>query len=198
MWLVEHGDAAVVAASIHDPEQFEIVFERYHRTIWAYVARLAGRERADELAGDVFVAAFAHRDRYDPSKGSVSSWLYGIASNKLRTRLRTDGRAARAFERAIAGEPSSIWPIDIALEALVGRERLVDSLHALALLSAADREIIALFAWERLSYDAIAAALEIEIGTVRSRLSRARRRLRELMGPSGEEWVTSACDERGR
>jgi RNA polymerase sigma factor (sigma-70 family) len=69
---------------------------------------------------------------------------------------------------------------------IVSKERLDVVLRALARLSTADREIIVLVAWEHLSYEDVAHAMKIELGTVRSRLSRARARLRELVAESGE------------
>jgi RNA polymerase sigma factor (sigma-70 family) len=183
--LVPVGDAAVVRASLEQPEQFEAVFEQHHQAIWRYLARLGGRERADELAGEVFLVAFTRRGSYDPQLGSVRSWLYGIASNLLHTRLRSDGRRRRAFERAASQQVAAVSPegIDVAL---LSRERLEAVLRALARLSTADREIILLVAWEHLSYEEVAAVMNLELGTVRSRLARARGRLKELTSGSGE------------
>lgn len=99
---MEPDDAAVLCASVARPELFEAIFDRYHRRIWAYLARRGGRDRADELAGDVFVTAFADRAGYDPARGSVAAWLYGIAGHRLHTSFRSDARAARALRRAAA------------------------------------------------------------------------------------------------
>ncbi len=74
-------DAAVMRASCDDPDRFEAIFSRYHRVIWTYIGRSAGRDLADDLTGDVFTTAFARRAAYDPARGEVLSWLYGIASN---------------------------------------------------------------------------------------------------------------------
>lgn len=182
---VEAEDAALLSASVARPELFEAIFDRHHFRVWAYLARRAGRDRADEIAGDVFVAAFAQRGRYDPSRGSVSAWLYGIASHRLRSQFRSDTRATRAFRRAAAQQVAEVGP-DVAGDAEDHRAALDRVVAALAKLPAGDREVITLYAWERLSYEEIAAALGIEIGTVRSRLSRARARLRELVPSSGE------------
>ena len=183
---VEAQDAALLCASVTRPEVFEAIFDRYHQRVWAYLARRGGRERADELAGDVFVTAFAQRARYDLSRGSVSAWLFGIASNRLHTRFRTDARAARALRRAAAEQGAAVvWPHGTD-DALDHQARLGRVGAALARMPVADREVITLFAWERLSYEEIAGVLDIEVGTVRSRLSRARARLRELLLASGE------------
>jgi RNA polymerase sigma factor (sigma-70 family) len=184
---VEPGDADVVRASVAQPELFETIFGRHHARIWAFLARRGGREWADEVAGDVFVSAFAQRARYEPARGSVVAWLYGIAINLTRSRFRRETRASRALARVAAREAVGIWPIDDAVEALCGRQELVRVQEALAQLPGRDRELIVLVAWEGLSYAEIAAVLGMELGTVRSRLSRARRRLRELAGTDGEE-----------
>jgi len=183
---VEPDDAAIIRMSLAQPELFEVIFRRHHRRIWAYLARSGGRESADELAGDVFVAAFSQRDRYDPDRGSAVTWLYGIATNVARTRLRRQARASRAFAR-VAGQAtpagSTFDDTDAALDGVQALRRVQ---AALAALPDHDREVIVLVAWEGLTYAEIADALDMELGTVRSRLSRARHRLRRLAGLPGE------------
>lgn len=179
-------DAEVVRASVADPQRFEAIFDRHHTRIWRYLARAAGPTVADDLAADVFVAAFAARDRYDDERGSVLTWLYAIATNRLRGRQRRAGRELRAVAR-VAGEAAPADDGEAAVDAALDEgRRLQQVLVALDALADADREILVLAAWESLSYAEIAAVLGIEVGTVRSRLSRARGRLRERLGPSGE------------
>lgn len=189
-----HDDAAIVSASLGDPQRFAAIFDRHHHRIWRYLARLGGRECADELAGDVFVAAFAGRDRFDPERGTVQAWLYGIASNRFRTRGRRHARAFRAITRLAALQPPAESATDDVVDALTSATTYARVRAAMEELSDADREIIVLFAWEELSYEAIAGVLGVEVGTVRSRLSRARARLRELAGLNGE----SSDDHRAR
>jgi RNA polymerase sigma factor (sigma-70 family) len=177
---MEPDDAAVIRASVAQPELFEMIFSRHHRRIWAYLARSCGRERADELTGDVFVAAFSRRDRYDAGRGSVVSWLYGIAINLARQRFRQRGRASRALARAAGQGALAGSPFDDAEAALDGQQALARVRAAMDALPDRDRELIALVAWEGLRYEEIADVLGVKLGTVRSRLSRARRRLRDL------------------
>jgi RNA polymerase sigma factor (sigma-70 family) len=178
---VEADDAAVVV----DPGRFGELFDRYHASIWAFLARTAGREAADELTGDVFVAAFTSRHRYDPARGTVRAWLYGIAMNLQRTRWRTGQREARALERVASGGPAPTSPMDVADDVLDGRRQLVQVREALAHLSEAHREVLILSVWEELSYDEIASAVGVEVGTVRSRLARARAELRTFVDCRG-------------
>jgi RNA polymerase sigma-70 factor (ECF subfamily) len=175
-----------VVASIEHPHRFETVFDHYHRAIYEYLARAVGAERADEYAGDVFVAAFAARSRYEPALGSVRAWLFGIAANIRHTRARSDWRGRRAWQRLGGEREAEEGGFETAEERLdYGRalDRVSELLHQ---LSDTDRDVLVLFAWNELTYPEIAQALGIEVGTVRSRLSRARARLRELLRASGE------------
>jgi RNA polymerase sigma-70 factor (ECF subfamily) len=163
-----------------DAQGVEAMFDRYHSAIWTFLARLGGRDHADDLAGEVFVIALSRHATYDPSRGSFRSWLYGIAANLSRNRLRSETRRARAFAR-VAAERQESMPSDSAVDEMALHAQLASAIEALTRLSATDREVIVLFAWERLSYEEIAEALQVEVGTVRSRLARARARLRSRM-----------------
>lgn len=180
------SDAAVMRASHDDPDQFTIIFERHHRVVWTYIARVAGRDAADELTGEVFCTAFARRSTYDPDRGAVRSWLYGIASHLLQMRFRSAKRASYAHQRLFGQRSSAVDDYEIVDDADELRRAVDGVLDAMEQLSIAERELIVLYAWERLSYADIAAVLELPVGTVRSRLSRARRRLRELVEPNGQ------------
>jgi RNA polymerase sigma factor (sigma-70 family) len=120
--------------------------------------------------------------RYDPACGTVRAWLYGIAMNLQRTRWRSDARQARALERVAAGRWSAPpTPMESAEDVLDGRRQLALVTEAMERLSEPHREVLALFVWERLSYEEMASALGVEVGTVRSRLARARNELRSLV-----------------
>jgi RNA polymerase sigma-70 factor (ECF subfamily) len=175
-----------VVASVDHPHRFEAVFEQYHRTIHEYLARSVGRDRADELPGDVFVAAFAARARYEPARGSVRAWLFGIAANIRRTRARSDVRGRRAWERVGGERDAQEGGFEVVEDGLDHGRRLASVTEFLRELSDTDRDVLVLYAWGQLTYPEIAQALGIELGTVRSRLARARARLRELIAASGE------------
>ena len=85
-----------------------------------------------------------------------------------------------------AGVIAAITPMEAADDVLDGQEQLERVRHAMACLTAPHREVLALFVWERLSYDEIASALGAEVGTVRSRLARARSELRSLVECRGD------------
>lgn len=81
-------DAEVIQISNRTPEQFATVFDRHHEAVHAFAARRAGRDAADDVLSEVFLAAFAQRDRFDVSAQSALPWLYGIAGNVLKRRWR--------------------------------------------------------------------------------------------------------------
>jgi RNA polymerase sigma factor (sigma-70 family) len=175
-------DEQVMRASLRDAAAFSTIFERHHPVIWRFLARSAGRQAADELAGEVFLVAFRRRASYDAKRGSVRSWIYGIAANQLRERDRRAARSYRAVLR-LAGRRESDGVAPAADESSPALQRAGTDLvlRCLQGLGPIDREVLVLFAGERLSYEEIAAALAVPVGTVRSRLARARGQLRDAM-----------------
>jgi RNA polymerase sigma factor (sigma-70 family) len=169
------SDAALIAGSLTRPEAFAAIFDRHFDAIHAYLARRCGAERADDLAAAVFEVAFSRRAAFDRSADSARPWLYGIATNLLRASGRAERRALAALPRLL--EPSAgtgeLGSGDD--DARVDRETLA---QALASLDRDQRDVLLLHAWEELTYDQIAQALGIPVGTVRSRLARARSKVR--------------------
>lgn len=179
-------DGEVIARSQRTPELFAVVFDRHQVSVHAYAARRGGREAADDVLGDVFLAAFASRKRFDPSVGSALPWLYGIAGNVLKRRWRGLAAADRLHQAAAlhvevdaSHEDGVADRLDSAADWAVVRYVLDD-------LAEGDREALLLFAWEELSYPEIAVAMGIPVGTVRSRIHRARARLRDALGDTLE------------
>jgi RNA polymerase sigma factor (sigma-70 family) len=179
------SDARIIAASEADPQMFALIFERHYDAVFSYVGRRAGSAVADELAAETFIAAFQSRQRYDTTRPAARPWLLGIATNLLRHHRRSEVRRLRAFARLDRPEPSAggLDRADERLDAARARPRL---LRALSELSGEERDALLLMVWADLSYDEIARALQVPIGTVRSRLHRARRRMRELLAASGQ------------
>jgi RNA polymerase sigma-70 factor (ECF subfamily) len=174
-------DAAVIRESKDAPERFGSIFDTYFAEIHAYVARRIGPEYAADLAAETFLAAFRKRDRYDPARASVRTWLYGFATNLVGKQRRSELRALRALGR-VAPEPAAEGPEERAAGRIAAaglRGRLAE---ALAGLPARDRDVVLLIALAELSHEEVAAALDVPYGTVGSRLNRARRKLREALG----------------
>lgn len=174
------SDGDVIARSVHDPEAFVTLFERHFRAIHGYLARRVGGEGADDLAAEVFAQAFRVRARYRPETADARPWLYGIAANLLYKHRRTEARRLRALARSRPGADE----LDLAgaharADAAALAPRVAAALRA---IEPRDREVLLLFAWAELSYAEIGIALAIPIGTVRSRLNRARARVRRELG----------------
>ncbi|GAA1566690.1 RNA polymerase sigma factor [Actinomadura kijaniata] len=175
------GDVAAIVRSRREPEAFAEVFHRHFDEIHGYIARRLGADAADDLAAETFLAAFRRRDRFDPRRGPVRPWLYGIATNVVGLHRRAERRHYRALARSPAEGPAPGHE-----EHVTGRVRAGevgrDLARALARLPAGDRDVLLLVALADLSYEEVAAALDLKKGTVASRLNRARRELREALG----------------
>ena len=170
-------DNAAVHASLARPQAFALLFDRHYEPIWRYLCRRIGPTGADDLAGEAFLRAFTKRSGYEPSPLGPRPWLYGIATNVLREQSRREGRQMRAYARAVQPleESAAYEDVDGRLDA----ELLAPAVAAgLASLEPQDREALLLFALTELGYDGIAIATGVPIGTVRSRLNRARRLVR--------------------
>ena len=173
----EHGvphtpaDAEVIRLSLTDPSAFEVVFDRHFDSMYGYLARRVGADVARDLTSEVFVRAFETRSRYDLKRADAMPWLYGIAGNVLRERRRTENRGLRAYAPSSDGAEPTVFPTE--LDPVVAA--------AVARMKPAARETLLLLAWADLDYEQIAEALQIPVGTVRSRLNRARRQLRSAL-----------------
>jgi RNA polymerase sigma factor (sigma-70 family) len=152
--------------------------------------RRVGVDDAEALLGDVFRIAFEKRGTYDRRRPCARPWLYGIATNLLARHRRSEARRVRATARALAQHVTpgtAVDPADGVDEALDARALWLRVGDAVAELPEPERDVLLLFVWEELSYDEIASALNVPVGTVRSRLNRARGRLRELRSSNGRE-----------
>jgi RNA polymerase sigma-70 factor (ECF subfamily) len=185
---VDLDDSALWSrAGAGDANAFGVLFERHARAIYNYCFRRVGSwDAAEDLTSIVFLEAW-RRVRKPLPMGKELPWLFGIATNIVRNRRRAERRYAAALSRVPrpAPEPSFADDTDERLddEELMGR-----ALELLARLPGREQEVFALCAWTELSYEDAAVALRIPVGTVRSRLSRARARLRELDPGSGYDW----------
>jgi RNA polymerase sigma-70 factor (ECF subfamily) len=186
-------DVEILRTSINDPAAFEELFHRYFPALLGYARRRVGHDVGEEIAARTMVIAFERRGSFDPKYLSARPWLYGIASNLIRHHIRDERVHVDALGKL---------PIDPDLGDLVDADRLDAELErplltrALMALEERDREAFLLFVLEDLSYDDIATALDIPVGTVRSRIHRARGQLRERIarerertGGSVSEWT---------
>ena len=182
------SDAEVIGRSLGEPEAFGLIYDRHAATVLRFLGRRAGAKVAEGLVGELFRIAFERRKTFDVSRPSALPWLYGIGSNLLLKHRRGEARRLRASARMAAAEAADRRAGAGALDARLLFPRVVDAIET---LPDGEREALLLFAWEDLSYQSVAEALELPIGTVRSRLNRARAHLRELLEPGGESKVRS-------
>ncbi len=178
-------DAELIAASASAGELFAGLFDRHGRTVHRYLARRAGPAAAEDLLAQTFLVAFETRGRYDTGRPDALPWLYGIATNVLHRARRDEVRHHRALARTGVGEDVAC-PADRVAERLDARAATAALADALAALSAGDRDVLLLVAWGGLGQDEVARALDLPLGTVKSRLHRARARLRAAL-PTPEE-----------
>ena len=170
--------------SLADPKRFAVVFDRHAGVLFRFLVRRVGRDTADELLGETFRIAFERRATFDLERPSAKPWLYGIASNLVAKHRRTEARRLRATAR-LAGVVSVEPLADSVVSAVDARRAWPSVMTAIADLPDGERDALLLYVWEELTYDEIATALGIPVGTVRSRLNRARTRLRQPASSTG-------------
>ncbi|OEV05454.1 RNA polymerase sigma factor [Streptomyces oceani] len=174
-------DSRVIERSLTAPEAFTTLYDRHAAAIHRYATFRLGDDHADDIVAETFLVAFRKRQRYDRDRADARPWLYGIASNLISKHRRFEARSYRMLAR-IGQDPVAESYAD-RIEARVSAESWRRPLaEALARLSARDRDVLLLTAWADLSYEETARALAIPVGTVRSRLNRARKQMRKALG----------------
>jgi len=174
--LAQHGDSdAQLTRSAHgDPAAFTHLVKAHSSALHGYFARRMPAVSEDLLA-ETWLQAFAARRTFDPARGSARGWLFGVAHNVLAQHLRRAGRK----EPAPGPDVTDPWQVvDQRLDAAAMAPALR---RALAELPADERELLLLISWEQLTPTEAAAVVGIPAGTARSRLHRARGRLRDRL-----------------
>lgn len=166
----------MIGRSLDEPEAFGLIYDRHAATLLRFLGRRVGAKVAEGLVGELFRIAFERRKTFDTSRASALPWLYGIGSNLLLKHRRGEARWLRASAQlAGTSEAADRRATAAALDARLLFPRVADAIETLP--------------DEDLSYQGVAEALQLPIGTVRSRLNRARAHLRELLEPGGESKV---------
>lgn len=194
--LSKATDSAVIRRSLEEPEAFAQLFDRHFRSVHTFVARRAAWQDPADIAGETFLIAFEARGRYDLAYESALPWLYGIARNVVRRRQQQDVRRshAQAAHLNLVGT-ASMDPMVSAAHHLDAERELSAVLDALTAEPIESVDALMMYVWEGLSYEEIAQALQVPIGTIRSRISRLRDRLSTARG-SHAEVSTRATRER--
>jgi RNA polymerase sigma factor (sigma-70 family) len=171
-------DTMLVARSLSDPEAFAALFDRHAALIHRYAARRLGAEAADDVMAETFAVAFQRRRDYDLERVDARPWLYGIATNLIRGHRRAEARRWRAMAREVAGAGAES-EADSAAARVTAQAARGELARVLAGLPSRQRDVLLLYAWADLEYEEIAQALGLPVGTVRSRLHRARAAMKE-------------------
>ena len=174
-------DATVIQLSRHEPEQFTVLFRRHAPHIQRYVVRRLGQDAADDIVAETFLLAFRQRESYDQTRADARPWLYGIATHLIGRHSRAEIRMYRALARTGADPVMEPFTdrVDERVSASTASRQLA---AALARLPEESRDTLLLVVWGDLSYAEVATALGVPVGTVRSRMSRARSKLRRTLG----------------
>ncbi|WP_290062535.1 RNA polymerase sigma factor [Amycolatopsis solani] len=177
----EDDDASVITRSRREPGLFAVIFDRHARHIHRYLVRRLGPAAADDVLADTFLIAFAKRAKFDVARPDARPWLYGIATNLVSRQRRAEVRELKL--RLAVGPPPAEAGHDEHVADRVSAQALGERLdRALAALRPGERDVLLLVAAEGLGYAEVAEALAIPVGTVKSRLSRARHRVRAELG----------------
>jgi RNA polymerase sigma-70 factor (ECF subfamily) len=179
-------DAAVIRASLADPDRFALIYDRYAAMLYRYAHQRMGPGIADDVVAEAFLAAFRGRASYDLDRQDARPWLFGILTREMAAHQRREQARYRAMAR------STHETVQDSLDDQVAARVVADAARgplaaALAGLARRDRDVLLLVAWGQLSYDEVADALNIPQGTVGSRLNRAKRKVRKALSGSTME-----------
>jgi RNA polymerase sigma-70 factor (ECF subfamily) len=189
----ENADAWYIEQSLHDPSSFAVLYDRHAAALYRYACRRVGQDAAEDVVSETFLTAFRRRQRYDLDRPDALAWLFGILTKEISRLHRQEMTRLRSLQHAERPREMSDLAEDVV--AVTAAHAVRGPLAAaVAELSAGDRHVLLLVAWSGLTYEETALALGIPVGTVRSRLNRARRKVCAALGGDNptrvmEEWV---------
>lgn len=179
-------DAELLRSSRRAPGAFTELVRRHTDGLFKYAAIRVGPDAAQDVVAETFSDGFDRQDRFDPSRGDVRGWLFGIAAIQLRRHAVRERRwlqhaaAATGHTRLDDADEQELRTVE-----RVDASRLAPALaSALLSLSPAERDVLLLYALEEMSHEQIARALGIRRGAAKTRLSRGCARLREQLTPT--------------
>lgn len=176
--MAGQDDALIIGASLEEPYRFEEIFDRHYQTVRRYAQRAVGPDAGEEVAAQAFLEAFAHRERFDAAYSSARPWLLGIATNLIRHHARSERVHWTALRRMTVERDEEDPANEDGLDAARTAPAIV---AALATLAQSDRDAFLMYALGELTYPEVAEAMGIPVGTVRSKIFRVRRVLRERL-----------------
>lgn len=171
-------DSEIIQRSLDEPGVFSEIFERHVRPVGGYIRRRVGADAVDDVLSETFLVAFRRRASFDLETESARPWLLGIATRVVKSHRAAEARQWRAFEASASAEAEGIEMPHAAADSRLDADAALRALAPrIAALAARDRDTLLLHAWGDLTYEQIATALGVPVGTVRSRLNRVRRKL---------------------
>lgn len=171
-------DSEIIRRSQDEPSAFAELFDRHARSVLAFAAYRVGRQVADDVLSETFLVAFRRRADFDPSADSAAPWLIGIASRVIRRHRTVEAKQWRSFAASVPQhDVSTLGGLDDAMSRIDAAREVATLRARISALAPKNRETLLLYAWQGMSYDDIATALGVPVGTVRSRLNRVRRKL---------------------
>jgi RNA polymerase sigma-70 factor (ECF subfamily) len=179
----------IAAAAAGDRDAFAVLYQRHHLGVYRFARTMTGSTTAaEDVTQEVFLAFMQGLDRYDEGRGVLSTYLYGVARNVSRHRLRKEARlVSEDHQRSRELEDPADNPAQLALrlESAAQVRRFIRG------LSSRYREVLILCDLQEVSYEEAAKVLGTRVGTVRSRLHRARQMLAERLVTKSVAYVSS-------
>lgn len=177
MSMDDHAERLRVRARAGDADAFGELFDSCARAVYNHAFRLTGDwSAAEDVMAQTFLEAWRSRERITADGGSLRPWLLGIATNLARGHRRASRRQVTVLSR-LGAPPDSPDFSDDAAGRLDDANRIAALHRSLSRLQPGELEVLALCVWSDLSYPEAAEALGVPVGTIRSRLSRARAKL---------------------
>ncbi len=162
--------------------EFQAAFDQHKDVVYRFAWRMSGPAAAEDITQDVFVALLRDPARFDPDRGTLRAFLLGIARNLALKHWRAEHRFEALDDEAMAAELVDFDSGDVG--EMVGR--------AVRALGPLQREVVILAEYEGLTLAEIARAVDADVGTVKSRLHRARENLRRALAPLRHRQPTTA------
>lgn len=179
-------DAVVISDSLGNPDRFAALYERHYKILYGYAHQRLGKDLAEDVVAESFMAAFRARENYDLDRPDARPWLFAIVNRQIARYHRREKARYKALLRVKHDRGEEALADRVAGSATAQRWR-IPLAKALATLSRRDRDVLLMIAWGDLTYAEVAQSLDVPLGTVRSRLNRARRKVREALSEYSQE-----------
>jgi RNA polymerase sigma-70 factor (ECF subfamily) len=189
---VEREDGSLVAAARRgDEDAFAKVYAAHHPPIFRYALHMCGAAAADDIVQETFMALLNQKNRFDPARGTLLAYLYGIARHHILKSLAIS-RLESPFDDDAGEVRASAQRISTPFDDLSRAETLETVRAAIQSLPLVYREVVVLCDLQELDYTAAASIVDCPVGTVRSRLHRARGLLMSKLAAMGRaaEWCS--------